>query len=81
MEVIICGICKGTGKTEHWELGHNPDKITEGCSICKGTGRLMIDTYRVQVPFGTDMMESGYYEVNSAIYKLIRDYEKKVKNK
>lgn len=81
MEVIICGTCKGTGKVEHWESGHNPDKIISECPICKGTGRLLEDTYRVQVPFGTDIMKSGYYQVNSDIYDLIRKYEKKVNNK
>ena len=77
-EIIICGTCKGTGKVEHWESGHNPDKIIETCDTCKGTGRLIAHEYRITVPFGTDPRETGFYEVDREIHQIIREYENKV---
>jgi hypothetical protein len=75
--IIICFSCKGTGKTEHWESGHNPDKIIETCGTCRGTGRLITHDYHITVPFGTDEKKCGFYEVDSKINQLRRDYEER----
>jgi len=79
--IIICGTCKGEGKNKHWEEGHNPDFYFEPCPTCNGTGRLMTDTIIITVPFGTDPNETEYYDVNSKIFKLAREYENKVYEK
>jgi len=75
MEIIICGVCEGEGKTKHWESGHNPDCYFETCSNCKGTGRQLTRTYIVTIPFGTDL-HKGYYETDTKICELIRNIEK-----
>ena len=80
-DIIICSSCKGTGKFEYWESGHNPDKIVEDCSLCNGTGRLLLHEYRTTVPFGTDFRQTGFYEVDTKIHELIRKYEDKIYEK
>ena len=78
METKLCPQCKGSGKTEYWESGHNPDKIVETCTKCKGSGRVLTDEYRVMVPFGiNEDRTKEYYEVNRKIIELIRDYEER----
>ena len=75
MEIIVCGVCKGEGRTEHWEVGHNPDRYYEKCFNCNGTGRQLTRSFTITTPFGTDL-NKGYLDADSKICELIRNTEK-----
>lgn len=72
-KIEVCNKCSGTGETESWGLGHNPDKEIQRCTKCNGTGRVITTTYSFSVPFGSD--KKKLYETDNKIIEAIREIE------
>ena len=70
-KIEVCTRCGGTGLIKVWEQGHNPDFEMVDCTTCNGTGRLIVHTYRYEVPFGTDNKKIN--EVDKKIVTAIRE--------
>jgi len=77
MEIEICKTCKGEGDIKVNSDFRSGDFEMANCPKCNGTGRVLINTYRYEVPFNSD--RSIIYEVDSDIHLLIRELEAKVR--
>ena len=72
-KIEVCTKCNGTGETESWGLGHNPDREIVTCTKCNGTGRFIVSTYTFSVPFGSDKKKR--WDTDKKIIEAIREIE------
>jgi hypothetical protein len=77
MKVELCIHCSGRGVAESEGLGRNPEIIKRECKHCNGTGRIMVAEYRLIMPYNSNVLEIGYYEVDKQINDLLRDFNMK----
>ena len=78
MDIQICPTRKGEGEVAFREEGHNPDKIYAKCNRCNGSGRILTRNYHIELPYGTDLSETGYYKLDANIIESILKYKKDI---